>query len=131
MKYVCGILLLLAFVPTGSQAADRNGHFAIWGKGNKSCHSYNISRNTPEKQRFKDYIMGYLTAFNVQMPDTYRVAGHMNLEEILVWLDDFCELKPILSFEQSLADFIIEKYDKRMKKSPSKGKPLKNNKIQR
>ena len=120
MKYLSSILFLLALVPMQSQAADSKGHFAIWGKGNKSCHSYNISRNTDEEQRFKDYIMGYLTAFNVQMPETYRIAGHMNLNEILSWLDDYCELKPIMAFEQSLADFIIENHDKRMKKSPSK-----------
>jgi len=120
MKHLSSILFLLALIPLQSQAADSNGHFAIWGKGNKSCHSYNISRNSDEEQRFKDYIMGYLTAFNVQMPETYRVAGHMKLDEILIWLDDYCQLKPIMAFEQSLADFIVENYDKRMKKSPSK-----------
>jgi len=112
MKHLCSILFLLALIPVQSQAQDSNGHFAIWGVGNKSCHSYNISRNTDEERFF--------TAFNIQMPDTYRIAGKMNLEEILVWLDDYCEEKPILAFEQSLADFITENYDKRMKKAPSK-----------
>ena len=125
MKNLSNIMMLLALtcltvIPVSSQAVDSNGHFAIWGKGNKSCHSYNISRNTDEEQRFKDYIMGYLTAFNFQMPDTYRIAGNMNLNEILAWLDDYCELKPVLAFEQSLANFIDEHHDKRMKRSPSK-----------
>ncbi len=125
MKNLSSIMISLALtcmtvIPVSSQAADSNGHFAIWGKGNKSCHSYSISRNTDEEQRFKDYIMGYLTAFNVQLPDTYRVAGQMNLNDILAWLDDYCELKPVIAFEQSLADFITENYDERMKKSPSK-----------
>ena len=119
MKYL-SILFLLAMLPLQSQAADSNGHFAIWGKGNKSCHSYNISRDTEEEQEYKDYIMGYLTALNVQLPDTYRVSGEMNLNDILAWLDDYCGLKPVLAFEQSLADFIKDNYDKRMKKSPSK-----------
>ncbi len=125
MKNLSSIMILLTLacmtvIPVSSHAADSNGHFAIWGKGNKSCHSYNISRNTDEERRFKDYIMGYLTAFNVQMADTYRIAGNMDLNEILVWLDDYCELKPIIAFEQSLADFIIEHHDRRMKRSPSK-----------
>lgn len=120
MKQLRCILILLALISMQSQAADNNGHFAIWGKGNKSCHSYNISRNTDEEQRFKDYIMGYLTAFNVQMTETYRISGRMDINEILTWLDDYCELKPILGFEQSLADFVIEAHDKRMKKAPSK-----------
>ncbi len=125
MKNLSSIMILLALtcvtmIPVSSQAADNNGNFAIWGKGNKSCHSYNISRNTDEEQRFKDYIMGYLTAFNVQMPETYRISGNMNLDGILTWLDDYCQLKPIMAFEQSLADFIIENHDERMQRSPSK-----------
>jgi len=68
----------------------------------------------------KDYIMGFLTAFNVQMPETYRVSGHMTLDEILTWLDDYCQLKPVTAFEQVLVDFIIENRDERMKRSPSK-----------
>ena len=119
MKYL-SILFLLAMLPLQSQAADSNGNFAIWGKGAKSCHSYNISRGTEEEQGYKDYIMGYLTALNVQLPDTYRVSGEMNLNDIMAWLDDYCGLKPILPFEQSLTDFIKDNYDKRMKKSPSK-----------
>ncbi len=125
MKNLSNIIILLTLtcvtiIPVSSQAADKDGNFAIWGKGNKSCHSYNSSRNTDEEQRFKDYIMGFLTAFNVQMPETYRVSGNMNLDEILAWLDDYCQLKPVMSFEQSLADFIIENRDERMKRSPSK-----------
>ncbi len=120
MKYLCSILFLLSLAPIQSQAQDSNGNFAIWGMGHKSCHSYNISRDTDEEQRYKDYLMGFFTAFNIQMPDTYRIAGDMNLEEILVWLDDYCELKPVLAFEQSLADFITENYDQRMKSSPSR-----------
>ncbi len=125
MKNLSNIIILLTLtcvtiIPVSSLATDKDGNFAIWGKGNKSCHNYNISRNTDEEQRFKDYIMGFLTAFNVQMPETYRVSGHMTLDEILTWLDDYCQLKPIISFEQSLADFIIENRDERMKRSPSK-----------
>ncbi|MCH8845847.1 MAG: hypothetical protein IIC11_03790 [Proteobacteria bacterium] len=125
MKNLSNIIILLTLtcvtiIPVSSQATDKDGNFAIWGKGNKSCHNYNISRNTDEEQRFKDYIMGFLTAFNVQMPETYRVSGNMNLDEILAWLDDYCQLKPVISFEQSLSDFIIENRDKRMKRSPSK-----------
>ena len=125
MKNLSNTMILLALTcmtvtPVSSQAADSEGSFAVWGSGNKSCHSYNISRNTDEVRSFKDYIMGYLTASNVQMADTYRIAGNMNLNEILAWLDDYCELKPIVSFEQSLADFIIEHYGKRKKRSPSK-----------
>jgi hypothetical protein len=120
MKYLSSILFLLIMMPVQSQAMDSNDNFAIWGLGNKSCHAYNISRNTDEERRYKDYIMGYFTAFNVQMPETYRIAGKMNLDDILVWLDDYCGLKPILPFEQSLEDFINENYDKRLKKAPSK-----------
>jgi len=39
MKHLCSILFLLALTPVQLQADDSNGNFAIWGMGNKSCHS--------------------------------------------------------------------------------------------
>ena len=112
------ILFLLLTVPT--YAADKQGKFATWGKGSKSCHHYNTARNTDEEQRFKDYLMGYLTAYNVYVPETYRISGSLDLGGIMDWLDEYCESKPMVSFEQSLADFAVEHFDKRMRRPPTR-----------
>lgn len=121
IRYSANIIITLICVLLSSYtfALDNNGLFAIWGKGSKSCHSYNIARNTADDQAFKNYLMGYLTSANIQMENTYSISGKMNINDILVWLDEYCQSKPITSFAHSLADFIIEHYDKRTKQAPS------------
>jgi len=99
-------------------AADSNGNYAIWGSGNKSCHSYNLARTAQDDNKFRDYTMGYLTAYNHQMTETYSISRDMNLEQVLSWLDDLCELKPIISFDEALVSFIAEHLEQRMKFPP-------------
>ena len=114
------IFLVLSFLSVNLQAIDSNGNFAIWGKGNKSCYSYTVAYDNSKLQSYKDFVMGYLTGHNVQTPDTYRISGKMDLSQILSWLYDYCDSKPIVSFEHALADFIGEHFDKRIKHSQTK-----------
>ena len=120
MKYLFPTLLYLFLLPLHGYAVDNDGNFAIWGKGSKSCHSFNIARNTENEDAFKHYIMGYLTASNVQMANTYSIAGKKNIHNILDWLTDHCETHPVIAFEKALADFIMQNYDNRMQQSPKK-----------
>jgi len=117
---LCRIFFLILFIlPVTGFTADANGNHAIWGRGNKSCYSYINDRKSENFTAYKHYIMGYLTAYNAFTPNTYRMSGNMNLNEILVWFDDYCELKAMSAFELALSDFIIEHYDRRMKSSSS------------
>lgn len=120
MKYLLFIPLCFFLFPLHGYAIDSNGHFAVWGKGSKSCHSFNIAKNTKHEDAFKHYIMGYLTASNVQIADTYRIAGEMDIHNILDWLGNHCETHPVIAFEKALADFIIQNYENRLKQSPKK-----------
>jgi hypothetical protein len=106
-------------VACSGYAVDKSGHYAIWGPGNKSCHSYNLARATDAYDHFKNYLMGYLTAYNYLALETYRIGGEMDINQILFWFDNQCELKPISSFEEAISNFIIEHYDQRLKRPPS------------
>ncbi|MFT5134697.1 MAG: hypothetical protein ACI9SC_003178, partial [Gammaproteobacteria bacterium] len=64
---------------------------------------------------YRNYLMGYLTAFNKQTPETYRVSGNKNLSEILSWLDDYCEEKQVRGFDDAVFEFITEQYPHRYK----------------
>ncbi len=44
----------------------------------------------------------------------------LKLDDILEWMDDYCEFKQVHSFELALADFIHEHKETRMKKARSK-----------
>ncbi|MGI9229389.1 MAG: hypothetical protein ACR2P9_05970 [Gammaproteobacteria bacterium] len=113
-------LLLIALLSGANTAlaADKTGNYAIWGKGGKSCYSYNKSRETAEDQAYKDYIMGYITAYNLFTDKTYSITAGMNMHEILGWFDDYCGDKPIHGFEQALTGFIAAHHKTRYIRPP-------------
>jgi hypothetical protein len=112
-------IIILVFCAATATGADKKGNYAIWGVGNKSCHSYNLARAANEDNKYKDYIMGYFTAYNHEAVDTYSISRDMNMDDILTWLDEQCEMKPVVSFEEILTTFILDNYENRMKSSPN------------
>ena len=116
MKWLCMVVLFL--LSETLLAVDSSGNYAIWGVGNKSCHRYNLSRANDDDAKYRDYIMGYFTAYNHQAENTYSISARMNLEEIMTELDEECELKPIISFDEALINFIIQHHENRMKSAP-------------
>lgn len=122
MKIYGIILSLLFVVPVAAYAADNNGNHAIWGAGNKACISYTKAREADDYNAFKNYLMGFLTAYNILTPETYRLSGNMNMNEILVWFDDYCELKAVNSFEQAVIDFAVEHHENRVKRSSTRSR---------
>lgn len=112
------VILFLMIFTVSVYAADNNGNYAIWGYGNKSCHAYNLSRAAKDDSAFRDYTMGYLTAYNHQAEETYSITRDMTLDDVLTWMDEQCDLKPIISYEEALVNFIVEHYKDRMKFTP-------------
>ena len=115
------ILTVLIFsLSLQAQAADQSGNYAIWGKGQKSCFRYLQDRSAGRDEPYKDYIMGYLTAYNAMTPETFSISRNMNLDEIMTWLDDYCDTRQMHGIEQSLLEFIASHYEKRYRTPPSR-----------
>lgn len=112
------LLALLACAP-GSHAADSRGNFAVWGVGARSCHAFNELQKTGETEKYRDYVMGYLTAYNYLAEETYKIGSGMDLDQIMTWLADYCALKPINGFEQALSDFTVEHAEQRLRHAPN------------
>lgn len=114
--------VIIALVITGLslqvQTADKSGNYAIWGKGQNSCYRYLKARSATADEAYKDYIMGYLTAYNAVTPETFSISRNMNLDEIMTWLDDYCDLNQMHGLEQSLLEFIAGHYEKRYRIPP-------------
>ncbi len=117
MKYLL-VSLLLIFIQT-AKAADESGNIAIWGAGQKSCFSYINARKSDDDGFYRNYVMGYLTAYNTQTPDTYRLSGNKNLAAIMKWLDEYCEASQTRGFEQALLEFTAKHYPQRYRHPPS------------
>ena len=110
--------LLFLFIHS-APAADKSGSYAIWGAGQKSCYNYSKTRNTGDDSFYRYYLMGYLTAYNAQTPETYRISAANDLIAILAWFDDYCAGKPVHSFDQAVMEYIIEQHPKRHRRAKS------------
>ena len=120
MRTAAVFILFLLLQPMLAVAKDKNGNYAIWGMGRKTCYSYTKAREAGDYAPYKDYMMGYFTAYNEITEETYLISGNMDLNEILEWMDEYCEQKQMNSFDLVLGDFILEHIEKRMKTAPSK-----------
>lgn len=120
MRIMIVALIICLSVQGQSHAADKSGNYAIWGKGQKSCYRYLKDRSATAGEAYKDYIMGYLTAYNAMTPETFSISRNMNLDEIMTWLDDYCDLNQMHGLEQSLIEFVSTHYEKRYRAPPGR-----------
>lgn len=57
-----------------AQAADASGNFAVRGLGSQTCATYVAAAAKPEEfARYGNWLLGYASAQNRLMPDTYDV----------------------------------------------------------
>ena len=111
-------IFLMLLLAGSALATDKKGNYAIWGVGSSSCIKYTTSRAANNVNEYKQFLMGYLTAYNNQAEETYSISNSMTMDEILKWFDDECELKPTSSFEQAIIEFLVAHHDKRAKYPP-------------
>lgn len=103
---------------TGSGAADKDGNYAVWGVGAKSCFHFLEVADTAEREQFRNYVMGYLTAYDALTEDTYSIGAGKDLDQVMTWLKEYCSQKQIHSFEQGLTEFTVEQHPQRSRHPP-------------
>ncbi len=113
MRMALMTLFLLCAASPRAIAADNEGNYAVWGKGKKACFTYSKARQQNDIGDYKNYIMGYLTATNIILEKTYSISGKMKLEEILDWMDEYCEDNPLSSYEGALTEFSLRHFETR------------------
>ena len=96
-------------------AVDSSGNYAVWGSGKKSCFGFQKDVAAGDTTKYKHYMKGFLTAYNIFTDKTYSISGNMDENQILEWLEAYCEDNPMASFETALTNFTFDHYDKRMK----------------
>jgi len=114
------VTLLLQVPVTSAVAADTAGNYAIWGVGRASCHRFLQSAADGSDDRYKVFVMGYLTAFNTLSEDTYNATGTQTLDVSLDWLTDYCELHQMDSFDRAIQQMISATYDSRQRVPPGR-----------
>ena len=115
------ILISLLLIPTITLAVDSSGNYAIWGVGTKACIGFNQDTAANDIERYKDFMKGFMTAYNIFTEKTYSISGKMNSDQIIEWLNEYCDDNPMSTLENALTSFTFDHYDKRMKISGSSG----------
>ena len=115
------IALMLLLAPSlEAIAADADGNYAIWGVGRASCHQYVKSDNATADERYKTFLMGYLTAVNTLTSETYNITGSRPLDAALVWLTDYCGDHQMDSFDRAVQQLVDAGFDERQRVPPGR-----------
>ncbi len=111
------IILAMMLTSTAALAVDSNGNYAVWGLGKKSCFGYGQASQGEDLMKYKHYIKGFLTAYNIFTEKTYSISARMDENQIFEWINEYCAENPMSGLESALVSFTFDHYDKRMKSS--------------
>jgi hypothetical protein len=115
------ILLLLAGGPA-ARAADAEDNYVVWGPGRMSCNSYLKDRESGAgESRYRDFLMGYLSAHNALSAETFSVSGDMPLGAILHRVDEYCEAHRIEGLERAIRRVLADLHPSRWRSAPRPG----------
>lgn len=112
------ICVLLQAMTTSVFGADEAGNYAIWGVGRSSCHQFLKSAGGESRDRYKLFLMGYLTAFNTLREDTYNATGSNSLDVSLDQISDYCEQHQMDSFDRAIQQLLDGLYESRQRVPP-------------
>ncbi len=128
MKHLMLIfVLLLPHAPL--QARDFENAYAVYAAGSKTCSQYLAA----EKQGGADYdyfinwLIGYFSAFNVIMPNTYDILGENEFSMVQTWLNDHCTKFPREPFVNATARVTEVLYPTRYQSSLKNPSPAPSN----
>lgn len=117
MKIFALIFSVMMLTSTTAVAVDSSGNYAVWGVGKKSCFGFMKEINGDDSDKYRHYIKGFITSYNIFTEKTYSITGKMNENQIIDWLNEYCAENPMSGLETALVNFTFDHYDKRMKSS--------------
>lgn len=113
------LALALTLGTGGAGAADGDGNYVVWGMGRASCHSF--VRERGDDERYATYLMGYLTAYNALVPQTYSVSGRRDLDALLELIETHCTEHRMDSYERAIGRVLEGIAGERWKAAPAPG----------
>ena len=94
------IVASLSWDPLTVHAIDQGGNWSVRGvgAGSGSCGEY--VRGDPEQQRwFRSWLLGSISGKNSSAPGKYDVSNGTAPEGLAQWLQNYCQLHPLESFD--------------------------------
>jgi len=92
------LLLVTVFLlpQTFVQARDFENGYAVYAAGSESCSQYLAAEQQGggEYDYYINWLIGYFSAFNVIMPNTYDILGESEFSMVQNWLKAHCRKFP-------------------------------------
>ncbi len=114
------VTLLMLFASDTTVGADAAGNYAIWGVGRSSCYQFGKSPDDDSRDRYRVFLMGYLTAFNTLSENTYNSTGNQSLEQSIRWLGEYCSQHQMDSFDRAIQQMLDTLYASRHPHPPGR-----------
>ena len=118
------LLVLSTCISLAHQAysKDMDGEFVVFSIGANTCKDYLNSRRkgVTALEPYKQWLMGYLSAFNLIVVNTYDIAGQSRYPHIISWLDNYCVTNKTESFVNASAALTVSLYPDRHNMGPNK-----------
>ena len=128
-RFLSFATILVVLGPVGLFAADRDGKYVIYGRGNNSCANFagNIEKNAAGGSDPSTvatfyselaFVDGYLTAINDLTDDTYAIDGNQDASGRDRWLYEYCRQHPLDLLAKAVTELVDILRPERVKQRP-------------
>ena len=111
MKRLC-LALVLTAAAASLPAADHDR--AYWSQRPASCRDflkvYRSDERKPESEPVRNWIAGYLSAYNRQTPETYDILGTTDFERVLKAVEQHCKDNPLSDMSAAMEAVTVDLY---------------------
>ena len=109
------LILALSLFSVSGYAKDMNDRFATLGLGSENCSHFSqyYVQGTNGYHDYNNFILGYLTAFNLIVPSTFNIIGTRSYADAIEWLQNHCRSNPSDNFTNAIAKMTQAFYDTR------------------
>jgi hypothetical protein len=110
-------VFLFALISAPLSARDFENAYAVYGAGAEPCKHYSLAveKGGAAEDFFNDWVIGYLSAFNVIIPETHNILGEMGFPLAQRWLQRHCRRYPNELFVNATARLTEVLYPARFK----------------
>ncbi len=95
--------------------------FKNWGVGGLTCGTFVEARKFPDSPvgpydaTFRQWLLGFATAFNVKDPGTTDLLGNTTVEKAMAWIEFYCRKHRNEEFFTAVWEFTKKAYPRRSK----------------
>ena len=123
MKAAVAALFTVMLISSNSWAADKDGAYVSFGVGNSSCTGWATARKADDVRtvQYKEWLLGYLSAYNNWVHKGQNVAGSTDNKGLLVWIDNYCREHGADPLVQAVENLMLDLKGGKVKGGKAKG----------